>query len=96
MAQKVSSELRPGDVVGAWGMRVKLNEVSSTEDYQNAEGLRREGKDPRVFWSVGTVLNLEEVLNHGLVPRGWMGTDKDGNPTWQIQGNDRATWNVED
>jgi hypothetical protein len=93
--RKISSELRAGDVVLAYQLRVRLNEVKSAPAYGQEEGLKTEGLSPNVYWSVGTVLNPEEAIAKGF-PNSYMGWDEQGNRTWQIQGNDRASWLIEE
>lgn len=100
---KRSDELVEGDIVMASGMRCRLGEVKSAPDTDN--GLAAEGLPELVFYSTGTILNVEEVNEQGLVPFSWRcetrpqfeGTDRysrTGNK-WQIQGNARARWHVE-
>ncbi|AOZ64588.1 hypothetical protein SEA_JAYCOOKIE_35 [Arthrobacter phage JayCookie] len=89
-----ASELKTGDIVHTWQLRVRVNEVKSAPAYGQEEDLKREGHPPLVFWTVGTVLNLEEAKEAGF-PVSWCGSDGDGNPTWQVQSNDRSTWAVE-
>lgn len=54
-------------------------------------------------WS-GTVLNLDEVRAAGIVPVSWLRTEKwvdgsgwatDRDNQWTVQGNFRATWDIE-
>lgn len=78
-------ELREGDIVCAYGMRIKLGERHI---------------DPRadrdVVWFLGTILNVEEVDANGWVPRGWRTNDRypefEPGTFWQVQGNELATW----
>lgn len=93
---RLSSELKTGDVVVTYGMRVRLGE-------------RREHTDPNTYGGRyhsfdGTVLNLADVAEMGIVPLGWLRTQKwvegqgwviDREDQWTIQGNDLVTWAVE-
>lgn len=92
--RKISSELRAGDIVLAYQLRVRLNEVKSAPAYGQEEGLKVEGLSPNVYWSVGTVLNVEDAIERGF-PNSYLGNSPEGR-TWQIQGNDRASWSVEE
>lgn len=85
--RKVTSELVTGDVVHAHGLRVRIEEVKNNSQY-------RQDGELLVTWSVGTVLNAEEAIKNGF-PNGYLGRDGERR-TWQIQGNDRAIWTVED
>lgn len=102
---KRTDELATGDIVWNSGMRLLLGERNHRRAYDQAEGLEREGLSPDVFWFTGTILNVEEVNEAGLVPFSWRcetrpqfeGTERysaDGTK-WQVQGNARARWNVE-
>jgi hypothetical protein len=100
MSRKPTGELVPGDVVSAHGLKVRINEVCKREllaggfEEDLREGLIQEGKEPFVYWSVGTVLNYREAIESGF-PKGYLGK-ADGEFTWVIQGNARALWTVED
>jgi hypothetical protein len=64
-------------------MRVRLGEI---EQYQGPYGV--------VTWSIGTVLNLDEVRAAGIVPAAFL--RRDGREdAWNVQGNDNARWEVE-
>jgi hypothetical protein len=92
-----TSQIRVGDVVRAYGMRVRIDTI---REYA-PEG--SSGSD--VAWSCqGTVLNLDEVRAAQLVPMGWLTRDKwvEGqgwaacrDDAWTVQGNDLATWDIE-
>lgn len=45
-------------------------------------------------WS-GTVLNLADVREYGVVPMSWLRTDDGRDDHWTIQGNYLATWTVQ-
>jgi hypothetical protein len=92
---KRSDELVAGDVVKSHGMRCQLGQVNVghqvSED--NAARLAAAGFPTQVFWSIATILNVAEVDEAGVVPRGYRsGPNRD---QWQIQGNAFARWSVE-
>jgi hypothetical protein len=88
-----TTELRIGDVVHLYGMRIRLDNPPHIEQ-----------RERTVYAWVGDVLNPDEVIAAGVVPRsflgdnywiegqGWMWfqTNK-----WTVQGNDLARWAVE-
>lgn len=92
-----SSEIQVGDVVREHGMRVRIDEIhtypSGRESY------------PTVYACQGTVLNLDEVREAGIVPMSFLCTDYrwvagEGHVParrdhWNVQGNDLARWLVE-
>lgn len=78
-------ELQAGDVVLRYGMRVLLpgdGEVSHSHSL--------DGPGAPCLWWDGEILNVDEVLADGFVPRGFM---HDGR--WTIQGNGLARWTIE-
>lgn len=87
-----TSELKSGDIVLTYGMRVLLGERRTYE-----------GDREPVYQFDGTVTNLEEVLEEGFVPASWLHhwTFVEGHRTltrkdrWVIQGNRFARWSVE-
>ncbi|QGZ17135.1 hypothetical protein HYQ19_gp036 [Arthrobacter phage DrYang] len=89
-----ASELKTGDVVHAYQLRVRLGEVNAAPAYGQEDSLKAEGHPPFVYYSKGTVLNPEEAVANGF-PNSYMGRDADGARTWQVQSNDRCTWEVE-
>ena len=102
---KRSGELATGDIVWNNGMRLQLGERNFRRADDQAEGLEREGLSPNVYWFTGTILNVEEVNEAGLVPFSWRCETRPqfkdterysrNGDKWQVQGNDRATWTVE-
>lgn len=56
-------ELSVGDVVITWGMRVRIDAITTYED--------------GVTSAAGTVLNVETVDKDDLVPRSWRGPNGD-------------------
>lgn len=74
-----SSDLRTGDLIRTHGCTVRINEVK-----------HRDTEEPGfpVFWSVATVIDNPE----NAIPRSYLDQGPNGTLTWQIQGNDRATW----
>jgi hypothetical protein len=91
-----TSELKVGDIVRNYGMRIRINAITEHKDEKSHGG---------VFWSSdGQVLNLDEVREAGIVPMSWLRTERfvDGEgwvtdrvDFWNVQGNDLATWQVE-
>jgi hypothetical protein len=91
-----TGEIKVGDIVLAYGMRVRIDAIKRHEDPSSYEGQ---------FWSTdGTVLNLDEVREAQIVPMSWLTTEKwvegrgwtvDRRDFWNVQGNDLATWAVE-
>lgn len=103
---KNTTELSTGDVVRHHGMRVELGErTERTVSDDMVEGLISEGHAPVVVSFVGTILNVEEVNEAGVVPFSWrcmtegqhVGTARysDKGDRWTVQGNGRAKWAVE-
>lgn len=82
--KKTTDELVVGDVVVSHGMRLELR---SAPDVYPASG-ERDGLDVYAF--DGTILNLEETRERGLVPASWITAG-----TWRVQGNRLASWYVE-
>jgi hypothetical protein len=102
----MTGEIQPGDVVLEHGMRVRIDEihpyhpggrgcVSSIEPRLTACGLA---------WAChGTVLNVPEVIEGGIVPRSFMydherdckGPGHGREDFWNVQGNNLARWAVE-
>ncbi|MET9260361.1 hypothetical protein [Amycolatopsis sp. NPDC004079] len=77
--EKVSTDqLRPGDLVLHYGMRIRLGEL---ETYPSCTA-------DRVYRFPGTVENKDEVLRPGHVTTGFLGADGQ----WSVQGNNLATW----
>ncbi|MGI5337751.1 hypothetical protein ACQEVS_10280 [Streptomyces sp. CA-181903] len=90
---KHTGELAQGDVVRTVGMRVRLD-----------NGTARKLPDRTVYVWSGTVLNLDDVRSAGHVPMSFLRTRKfkpgkgwveDRNDHWEVQGNERAEWFVE-
>ncbi|MGW2496181.1 hypothetical protein ACWCV2_16985 [Streptomyces pseudogriseolus] len=90
---KDSSQLAEGDIVRDHGMRVRLDELTTTE----RQGLT-------VYRWAGTVLNIDEVREAQHVPMSFLRTTKweagrgwvtDREDYWAVQGNKLATWAVE-
>lgn len=78
-------ELRDGDIVLVYGMRVRLdgagNESKAHPQHEHS---------PTLYWD-GVIENLAEVLADGYVPKSFV---RDGG-LWTIQGNGLAHWTVE-
>ncbi len=82
-----TSQLRVGDIVGEHGMRVRIEAVN---EYPGTNS------DLPVYSCPGTVLNVAEVREAGIVPMYFLRCDvHPGGACWHIQGNDLATWTVE-
>ncbi|MFI1012580.1 hypothetical protein [Streptomyces sp. NPDC020965] len=91
---KDSSQLAQGDIVRTHGMRVRLDRLSTHENYGRT-----------VYAWAGTVLNLDEVRADGHVPMSFLrsslrwepgtGCMAARNDVWTVQGNEFADWLVE-
>lgn len=90
-----TSELQQGDVVNCHGLRCLIDgEINISQAHP--------GNDTR--WTLALVLNRDEVPG-AVVPVGWTADWKrdargetlphDGEHRWTIQGNDLASWYVE-
>jgi hypothetical protein len=86
-------ELRLGDIVHESGMRVHLSREPHIETRQRI-----------VYAWVGDVLNPEETIAYGMVPRAFLGEHRwhpergwvwEQTNQWTVQGNDLARWAVE-
>ncbi|MEU5978485.1 hypothetical protein [Streptomyces sp. NPDC047315] len=85
-----SSELRAGDIVRTYGMRVRLDALHCPPSGS--------GEHAVYSWS-GTVLNLAEVLHEEFVPpsylRTWAGRTVTRDDAWTVQGSDLRMHAVE-
>lgn len=83
-------DMRRGDIVLAYGMRILLD-----DDPQTFSG----HGDRTVYSWLGRVLNPDDEAVVNQVPRGWMHRDGIGQPRteprWNVQGNDLACFRVE-
>lgn len=94
MKVRNTPELKVGDVVQEWGMRVRLDDGGPARGHHLRD----------VYHFSGTVLNLDEVLKVGFVPPSFLCTSKwdgsrwvtDRRDHWIVQGNELATWAVEE
>ena len=86
-------ELRLGDVVHLFGMRVQLSREPHIVQRQRL-----------VYAWVGDVLNPDETIAYGMVPRAFLGEHRwhegqgwvwEQTNQWTVQGNDLALWAVE-
>jgi hypothetical protein len=92
-----TSEIRVGDVVLNYGMRIRIDEIKVVPDASTYGGEFR--------CCLGTVLNKQEAIEVHDIPRGFMfnearhvyGPDHPDarEDYWNVQGNDLATWTVE-
>ena len=89
-----TGEVRVGDVVLEHGMRVRIDEIRTYPG----------GEHGTVYACLGTVLNLDEVREAGIVPPSFLYNEarhssKDAPGTredyWVVQGNNLARWTVE-
>jgi hypothetical protein len=91
-----TSQIRVGDLVLNYGMRIRIDEIQVHEDETSYGG--------KVYRCLGTVLNVEEAIEKYDIPRSFMfneirhvyctlhpGARED---FWNVQGNDLATWTV--
>lgn len=83
-------QLRSGDIVHYYGMRVLLG--GRGEAVSRMEGLTT----PLVVWFHGKVINAADLADDGIASRG-LRTDTRcaecaPGEHWQIQGNERARW----
>jgi hypothetical protein len=99
---KRTSELSQGDVVNCHGMRCLVDRpLEVSKNHPDTSGVG----DGKTRWTQALVMNRDEVPNE-RVPVSWTAdwdrtrrfenTPHDGEHRWTIQGNDRATWYVED
>lgn len=86
-------ELRIGDIVHLFGMRVHLAREPHIEKRQRI-----------VYAWVGDVLNPDETIAYGMVPQAFLGETRwhpgtgwvwEQTNQWTVQGNDLALWAVE-
>jgi hypothetical protein len=98
-----TSELRAGDVILNYGMRILLRGEANEYPSRN-----RAGATTVYHWADALVTNVEDVKAEAFVPLGWLypnkwglgekggwGKDWNADPTWPIQGNELARWCVE-
>jgi hypothetical protein len=91
-----TSQIRVGDLVLNYGMRIRIDEIQVHDDETSHGG--------KVYCCLGTVLNVEEAIEKYDIPRSFMfneirhvyGPDHPGTREdfWNVQGNDLARWNV--
>lgn len=79
-------ELVTGDIVLNAGMIIKLGEKHEVANHDGRGS---------VVWFDGTVTNLEQVREDGLVPMSWLCDGEGRNDQWTVQGNELAAWVVE-
>jgi hypothetical protein len=92
-----TGDIQVGDIVLEHGMRVRIDEIETYPGGPHGMGT--------VYACRGTVTNLIEVRQAGIVPRHFLFNEPryNGGPTadgaredyWVVQGNDLATWTVE-
>lgn len=100
-----TGELRPGDIVHTWGMRVRIDSVRPYHPHGKGCISSPDGRTScGLAWScLGTVINLDEVRAAGIVPMSWLCRERydghrwvnDRSDVWHVQGNMLATWPVE-
>ena len=89
-----TSQLRPGDLVLNYGMKIRVDAVHAVEDPTSHGGV--------VYVCPGTVLNVEEAVEIHDIPRSFMwdnerfvhGPGHGREDFWNVQGNDLATWSI--
>ena len=93
--QVSTSEIQVGDLVLDYGMRIRIDEIQVHEDPTSHGG--------KVYCCLGTVLNVQEAIEHHGIPRSFMWDEERFNKGpghgredyWNVQGNDLARWAVE-
>jgi hypothetical protein len=93
-------QLRLGDIVLSYGMRILLDTPAkiwhSSHGCDHGPDIMTHEKCRLAYSWLGTVTNPSEVEAGGSVPLGWMHYDTyPGEHRWNVQGNDLATWTVE-
>lgn len=98
LQQVITLDLRPGDVVVTWGMRVRIDGPRSVT-YQDPGRLG----EPVYLWP-GKVVNMEEIRSAGVIDMrlferkmytsaiGWYLEETDD---WVVKGDNLANWRVE-
>jgi len=78
-----TSQLNTGDVIRVHGCLMQIEALDERDDStnQNAFGLVR--------WSAATLLHRADSSS---IPKGWLSCGPNNSLTWQVQGNDLATW----
>ena len=95
--------IRVGDVVRAHGMRVHIDTIRPYHAPGSGCLDRTDGSCDLAWSCPGTVLNLAEVRAAGIMPRSFLYDEArhSGGPghgredSWNVQGNNLATWTVE-
>src|SRR5580692_4058342 len=90
-----TSEIRVGDIVLNYGMRIRIDEIRVIDDSTSHGG--------KVYCCLGTILNKDEAIEVHDIPRSFMfdnerdlhGPGHGREDFWNVQGNDLATWTVE-
>ena len=92
-----TSEIRVGDLVLNYGMRIRIDEIQVHDDSTSHGGI--------VYCCYGMVLNVREAIDVYDIPRSFMFNEirhvhGAGHPGaredfWNVQGNDLARWTVE-
>lgn len=98
-----TGDIQVGDTVLTHGMRVRIDETR-TFGCEGHGHLSSTSPCCIVHAHIGTVLNLDEVHEAGVVPMSFLRTEKwedgkgwvtDRTDRWVVQGNHLATWTVE-
>jgi hypothetical protein len=102
-----TGELRPGDVVLAHGMRVRIDRVvpyhPGGRGCVTGPGAATLTQCDLAWSCSGTVTNLAEVRATGIIPRSFLydsvrdrlGPGHGREDFWNVQGNNLATWTAE-
>jgi hypothetical protein len=100
-----TSQIRPGDTVCEHGMRVRIDQTRTypCEGHGHNGGTPYSAETCTVYAHLGTVTNVAEVRQAGIVPPSFLwdeerftrGPGHGREDAWVVQGNDLATWWVE-
>ena len=78
-----TSALREGDILRLHGCLLRLGEIKESQAHKD------EGYGACLYSTAEVLYQYDETI-----PRSWLGSGRDKVPTWQVQGNDLASWNV--
>lgn len=77
-----TAQLNAGDILQLNGCTMQLGPINERQDDTNG------GAYGLVRWSKATVLEQHDAT----IPQAWFDRDEAGRRTWQVQGNNLATW----
>ena len=72
-----TSQLKTGDIIRNNGCLMEIGTINS-----------RHAAYGTVYWTAAKVWHRATET----IPQGWFDRAPDGSRTWQVQGNDRASW----